>query len=409
MTGEPAGFERPVSPRGAHRSDPTSQLTPIRGELTTIHQGRIAPPPGSPASRFARPADRYEIPVEQPEPEPAGFPVRRLLTWLVAVMLVAVGAGWAYVKFLYNPKPDTDTIVQGSQSAGPRIERADELVRTYLTALATGDTGTAMSLGKVGSGDPAAIASEAYRVSLAAFPITDIQVPAIDNPSTVVPASYRIGDQEVTTQFRVVRDDSGFWELANATVQVELQKPNAENLPVLLNGVAVPGGVAELLPGRYVVSTGLPLVDYPETSTIAITNLDYDGRVQRVLTPLLTDAGRTALLEAGQVALNACLSSGSLEYGQCPNRLIGSAPYDPSSVRWELVGDPWSEASVALDPRDQTQGQLTAQLTFAVSFTYSDGSTNGRQVLSPVLATCSGSLMAGRGNQLTVLWGRPGG
>lgn len=402
------GFERPVSPRPSVRSDPSSEATPVRGE-TTIHAARTAPPPSPPTGRFDRPIDRYEIPVEQVEQVAKPFPVRRLITSLLVMVLIGVAAGWGYVRFLHNPTADDDTVVQGSASAGPKVERADQLVRDYLTALSVGDTELAMSLGHVGEGDPAAISPEAYQASLAAFPITDIRVPNLDNATTEVPASYRIGDEVVETRFKVTRDDQGSWELANATVQVELETPNAESMPVLLNGVPISGGLAEVLPGRYTVSTGMPLVDYPANSTVTITNLEYDGRVQRVLTPQLTDAGRAALLEVGQAALSTCLGSGSLDWGNCPNRIIGSAPYDPGSVRWEVLGNPWDQTNVALDAADPTQGRVTMIMQFAVSFTYTDGSTNGRQVLPQVLATYSGSMLVGHPNELEVFWSRTGG
>ncbi len=403
------GFENPVSPRPRYRSEPASQTTPIRGEQSLRPAEWSGPPTSPPAGRFDRPADRYAIPEPEPEVVARKFPWRRLLAWLVAMVLVGAGAGWAYVRFLHDPQPDDDTVVQASASARPKIPRADDLVRQYLDALAAGDTELAMSLGAVGAGDRAAIAPAAYAESLKVFPITDIRVPQMDAATTEVSASYLIGDRAEDTRFRVVRGDDGSWELAHSTVQVELQNPNATGMPVLLNGAPIRTGLAEVLPGHYTVTTGLPLVDYTEANSVVITNLEYDGRVQRVLTPVLTNAGRDALLAAGRSALSACLYSGSLTPAGCPNQLVSSAGYDPSSVRWEVVNDPFSAANLALDPTDQSNGQVSLVLQFAVAFSYSDGSTNGRQVLAPVSASYSGSLLVNNADDVRVSWSRAGG
>lgn len=406
MSERPNEFERPISPRPVFRSEPASQATPVRGDQAAepAPLDWASPPTAAPGGRFARPADRYEIPIEQAPEEVQPFNWRRLISSLVVVVVVGVVAGWAYVRFLYDPAPDDDTVVQISQSAGPRMERPDQLVREYLNALAAGDTTTALSLGAVGSGDPSAISPEAYAVSLLTYPITDIQVPQIDTATTEVPASYRIGDQQVNTRFRVVRDDSGSWQLAHATVQVELQKPTAPDLPVRLNGVVIPGGVAEVLPGHYQVSTGLPFVDYPQASAVAITNLEYDGLVQRQLTPVLTPQGREALLAAGQASLSDCLAAASLTPAGCPNQLTAPAPYDPGSVQWTLVVDPFTEANPALDPADQSRGLVSMVLRLQVGYNYTGGGANPAQTLAAQSVSYSSSLLAEDGEALVVTW-----
>lgn len=404
MSTGPGETERPISPRSDFVGGPAGQATPIRGEASLPQTAWTGPPTTPPVGRFARPVERYQIPEIEAEPVERSFPWRRAIGWLLATILVGVSAGWAYVRFVHDPRPDDDTVVTTSASAGPRIPRADTLVRQYLEALAAGDTATAMSLGAVGDGNPAAISPAAYARSLQTHPITEIRVPQLDNATTEVPASYRVGDQEVSTRFRVTRDDTGSWQLAHSTVQIELQVPNASGMPVLVNGVAIPSGVAEVLPGHYEVSTGLPLVGYPEHNSVLITNLEYDGRVQRVLTPVLTQAGRDAMLAAGRDALSACLGMASLAPPGCPNQVSNPAPYDPGSVRWELIGNPFGAANPALDPVDQTRGQVSMVLQFGVRFSYTDGSTNGYQALDPVSASYSGSLLVDTTQAVEVGW-----
>lgn len=402
------GFEHPVSPHPQFSSGPASQSTPIRGERSLRPSNWSGPPTSPPAGRFGRPEDRYEIPKPTVEAEPRSFPWRRLAAWLMATTVIAVAAGWAYVEFIHDPKPDDQTIVPPASSAtGPQIERPDELVRQYLTALAAGDTDLARSLGAVGDGDPAAISPQAYQLSLQQSPITDIKVPAMDTASTEVPASYRMGGVEVNTRFKVKRDDQG-WRLTRASVQVELQNPHATSMPVLLNGVAISGDKAEVLPGHYNVTTGLPLVDYPARNVVDINSLEFDGIIQLRLTPELTQAGRDAMIAAGRASLSACLNSGSLAPPGCPNQLASTGSYDPGSVRWELLDDPFSQANPALDTADQTRGQVPLVLRFAVSFRYTDGSTNGRQELAPVSASYSGSLLVDDADAMQVEWSRAG-
>lgn len=406
--GTPDDFERPVSPRPQFASGPASQLTPVRGERSLRPANWSGPPTTPPAGRFGRPEDRYEIPKPPVIEAPPSFAWRRLIAWLLATAVLAVTAGWVYVEFIRNPKPDGETVVPPAASAsGPQIERADDLVHEYLSALAAGDTELARSLGTVGDGDPAAISPQAYQASLQQAPITDIRVPSMDGASTEVPASYRMGDVEVNTRFKVRRDDQG-WRLTRSTVQVELQNPHATAMPVLLNGVPITGEKAEVLPGYYNVTTGLPLVDYPVRNVIDINSLEFDGIIQLRLTPELTQAGRDAMLAAGRASLSACMNSGSLTPAGCPNQLVSSGSYDPGSVRWELVNDPFAQANPALDTADQTLGQVPLVLRFAVSFTYSDGSTNGRQVLAPVSASYSGSLLVDDADAMQVEWSRAG-
>lgn len=359
----------------------------------------------APAGAATKNRPRYERPVEIIEAPPAPKPWRKITILFVATITVAVLAGVGYVRFIHRQSIDPTTQVsQSAKTEGPQFTRADQLVRSYLAALAAGDSETAKSLGGQGSGDPAAITKDAYARSLAQYPISQIRVAAAgENPSSVE-ASYQLGDQPVTTRMRVSRTADGSWQLARSTVEIALTNRAAPELPVRLNDEPISSGVAELLPGHYVVSSGLPYIDYPEDNSLTITNLDYVGRVERELTPTITPEGRDALLNAARASIDRCLQAKTLNPAGCPNQLAAGKQYQPETVRWSLINDPFQTTVPALDSTDPTRGQATMLLKFQVSFSFADGSTNGEQLLDATSASVSASLLIADDDQIEVQW-----
>lgn len=357
-------------------------------------------------TRFGRPVSRYQIPVEQTEPQPRSVNWKRIVTILVSVVVLGVAAGWVYVEFFRNTRPDEATIVANQSTAAnqPRIAQPDAVVRQYLNALANGDVATAMSLGPRSDGDTSAISPEAYAKSLKTHPITNIKVPRQPNAATYVNASYKIGDQQVDSRFKVVRDDAGGWQLAQSTIHFHFNSPDAEQIPLQLNGVPISGRDAALLPGSYSVGTGLPYLNFGDDTNMLITNLEYEGVVQRSLTPTLTQQGAQVLMDAGRASLNACMAAGSLTPPGCPNQLRAASPYEPGTVRWSLLNDPFVNTSAALDVNDQTRGQASLLLSFEVSFRYTDNTTSGNQQPTPVNASFSASMLVSDPSQLIVTW-----
>ncbi len=353
---------------------------------------------------YARPVNRYVAPVEVVEQETPPINWKRMATLVVATVLVAVLAGWAYVTYLHHPAPPPETQISQSGGTGPRFARADQLVREYLQALSEGNTQLAMSLGATGTSNTSIITQEAYARSLQTHPITDIRVPNAPDNATSIEAHYRLGDQQVDTQIRVVRDSTGSWQLSHSTVEITLASPADDSMPIVLNGVVLTSNTVQLLPGHYTVTSGLPFIDYPADNSLTITNLEFDAQVQRSLTPMITEQGRTALIQAASAALNSCLAAKTLTPTGCPNQLGTNTPYDPSSVRWSLANDPFSNAPPALDSRDPSRGQMSVLLKFSVSFTYTDGSTNGEQNLNSVSASVSASLVVQSADQLQIAW-----
>lgn len=356
--------------------------------------------------RYSRPVDRYTVPEEEIEQPKHTLNVRTLLIGLVGLIIFGIVAGFLYVRFIRDVAPSADVSVKPSTSTsgGPRIGTPEEVVRKYLHALADGDVTTAISMGPRSPGEMVAITSQAYAKSLQTHPITDISVPRQDNVSSFVAASYKVGGQQVDTRFRVQRNDDGGWRLARSTIEFKFNYRNAEGLPLLLNGERLEGTTAALLPGSYSVATGLPFIDFGRDDRVTISNLEYEGTVQRTLTPALTAEGGKVLLQAGRNSLQECLNSGSLNPSGCPNQMHASAPYEPSSVKWALIDDPFANTAGSLDINRATWGQASVLLRFEVSFTYTDGTTSGTQRPTPITASFGADMSVTDQAAVRVVW-----
>lgn len=408
-------WEPPVDP-WADDPGAASQATPVRpdridreAEPTTIRRRRNLPSSPPSAQVFAgRPTDRFVAPVEEGPAQKRPVPYRKLAIGILALVIVAIAIGAVYVRYFYRPGVDGGTVVPPDPSTSQvKVERPDEVVRRYLTALSTGDVATALQFGPVnGQGSTALLTEQAYRESLRTHPISNIQVPNIETNTSEVRASYRLGDQDVSSVFRMRRTDDGNWQLAHTTVTVRFDAVNSSNLPLIINGVEVPGAnpLFELLPGYYSVATGLPFVTYPQTNAVLLSNLEYDGTAVRTLNPTLTDDGAEALMTMAQQSLSSCLATKELAPANCPNRVTALQPVNADTITWTLVGDPLGTARPALNSSDLSRGEVSMSLQFIPDWVYADGSTPGRRATEPISANISASLDVASAAELRPLW-----
>jgi len=65
---------------------------------------------------------------------------------------------------------------------------------------------------------------DALKASLAAAPITNINVTAADATASTIHASYQLGTQAVVSDFHVVKQDDGNWQLTASTTTVLAQR-----------------------------------------------------------------------------------------------------------------------------------------------------------------------------------------
>ena len=372
-------------------------------------------PPVTRASQvptYAEAAQRYQVPGERfvapAPPRPAGrrsVPVKALVSWVLALVLLGVIGGVVYVRYLRTPEQDPAVkLPEASASASVKVSQPDDLVRTYLTALSRGDVTTALALGGTTStGSRALLTGPAYQASLKAAPIGNIQVERPDPSVTDIPASYTLAGRAIRTSFKVAKQDDGSWQLVNTTATVRFRATNAQELPLLVNGVEVELDTPiQVLPGRYTVTTGLPLVAYDASSSLTVADLTQPELPSQNLTPEITKEGSAALLEAAQQSLTLCLSRKELAPANCPLAMTSSKPVQQGSIRWAAVGDQWQGARPALSAHDQSIGEITLSLNLTISVRYDSGALGP----SPYRrnATVSASLLAQSPAELTVRW-----
>ncbi|MBF6842051.1 hypothetical protein, partial [Acinetobacter baumannii] len=79
------------------------------------------------------------------------FPLRTLAITLATMLVLDVGAGVFYVRFLRTVEADPATVVQVTETASrPAVRTPQEAVRGYFDALAQGDIERALSFGPPG-------------------------------------------------------------------------------------------------------------------------------------------------------------------------------------------------------------------------------------------------------------------
>ena len=354
----------------------------------------------------ARDQSRFEPPVIEPEVERKPFPWRAVVLLFVLVLVAAVAAGAVYALFLRETEVDPATIVQVSEgpTAAP-IRSPQDAVRQYFEALADGDIRTALSLGEVGGiGSRALLSTNAHAAMREAAPIEGIQILTEDPGATEVDVTYTLAGNQVTTTVPVVRSDSGSYELARTTVTVLIELDQADAVPLLVNGVEVQKfAPLEVVPGFYRVSSGLRFIEYPQDNSFTIGSLGFATETRLTATPRLTDAGADALRAAVDRSLRNCFSQRALSPEGCPQSIRAPQSVNPSTIQWELIGNPMANSEPSLSAEDMSVGSMTLDLRYSVSFAYQDGSDSGRNDGARA-ARATANMLGDDPSQVSVTW-----
>jgi len=294
------------------------------------------------AGRFTAPAEKTRVARR-----------KRPTVWVLGTVGVVLLGLLAYVVWDQN-RPvavSPDIIVPSSaEASAPKVARGDLAVKGYLEALAAGDIDKAISYGPVGGGSHALLVPDALKASLAAAPITNINVTAADATASTIHASYQLGTQAVVSDFHVVKKDDGNWQLAASTTTVRLSAKRTDNVPLVINGQTIgPVVELELVPGTYTMATGLPYLDYQSTTKITVNDLNYTKPIAEL--PIdVTPEGRTALVQAAQASLAACVDYQQLSPPNCPMVEPTTRSVISSTIKRELiVPDPVSGAQWVVD------------------------------------------------------------
>lgn len=302
--------------------------------------------------------------------------------WVLGLVVVIVVGFVSYLIWDRNrPVTVSSQIVVPTSAAAsaPRVARGDLAVKGYLEALAAGDITKALSYGPVGGGSRALLVADALKASNAAAPITNINVTPADVTASTIHASYQLGTQAVVSDFKVVKRDDGNWQLAASTTTVRLEAKRSTDVPLLINGQAIgPVVELELVPGTYTMTTGLPYLQYQSSTSITVNDLSYSKPISDLPVDV-TDQGKTALTQAAQASLAACMDYKQLAPTNCP---MGSeavaAPIIPSSIKREpVVSDPLSGAQWVADSTDAAIASAIVTVHYKISVTYATGQPGG--------------------------------
>ncbi len=362
-------------------------------------ESRFAPPaerPGipdlePPRERFAPvpipggPTDlprggRFAAPEDLTNPEPPQRRPFRLPRWVagLAVLLVLglVGAG---IWWRFRPVVIDGAITAPTSAAPvnkPKVGKPEDAVRGYLTALKDGDINRALSYGPVGPGSRVLLTDAALKDAQTRAPIGNIDVPAVTSNTSSIRARFTIGTEAVDRTFNVTKTDDGGWQLAKTTTTVQLSAKRSTRVPLLVNKQAIENvAVLELVPGVYHFETGLPFLRYAASTDIKVQSLDYNEPIN-VLNLELTEAGRAALLEQGQLSMKACLEQPTLNPPNCPFGFV--APQPVTNIRWTQTKDPWPGVQLTLTKEDPAVAEANFTISLNAAVEYANGSKSDR-------------------------------
>ncbi len=262
-------------------------------------------------------------------------PVRRGLVALLAGLAGVFALAVVAVYLTWGPNP-----VLGPRSG----TAATQTVHRYLQALADRDAATALGYALQPPSDPSLL-NEAVLARLRDdTPITDIRVGAPVEPGRV-PASYRLGDRQVSTVFQLTLQDDA-WRLNQVAAVIDL---SGFPVPVQVNGVEPASPLPALFPGRYRVTSAAPRYAI-ENAGFEIADPSQQPLVRGDLS--LSATGRAEVIAAARQHLDDCLRQDELDPDGCGFSIThpDQTPLDESTVSWSVRGSAdFTDLDVELD------------------------------------------------------------
>lgn len=270
----------------------------------------------------------------------------------------------------------------GGGSGPAKTDTQDAVVKSYLQAIAAGDAKKALSLVAQKPATTDFLTDGVLEESAKAGKITQINVPKVQSEySSIVNASYSVGDESVSETFYVSKTADGYAvkEVGN---DLDLSRLRANTLPLLINGKQVETDKVVLFPGVYTVTSGTPNVAYGETGKLTVKGgSDYVSTID--LQPTLTPAGEKAFTAAVRQSTLSCLKKKELSPTNCPNQAGSSQSYkiDKATIAWKLKD---SDAFANLKPRLDYDNPALASVypSLQMEITASCSSPSGRCSLS---------------------------
>jgi len=255
----------------------------------------------------------------------------------------------------------------------------------YLTALSSGDAGSALSYGATKPAESSMLTDKVLADASKRAPLTSIDVPAVEDQTPAsVRASYKIGETPVSETFTVIKQGEE-WKLERVAADVELGPVRSGSVPLLINGTRVSKGAVSLFPGSYTFSTGLDYVDYGSKPTILIkTPSAFPNTTELAIR--VNGKGKSAAITAARKSYAKCLKSDDPAPSKCPNRWTSNdANWRKGTVDWEQRGsDPFKKAKVITSG---VQAQVHIPLRVELSGTCTQGGRTGRCLGATITGT----------------------
>jgi hypothetical protein len=256
-----------------------------------------------------------------------------IITGLLALLLLATAGVVGFIKWRND---------RGVPGSAPQVT-ASETVKGYLGALAAGNADK--TIGYLAAKPPSSdlMTDSVLAASIKAAPITGIRVPAVTDPNArVVPAFYRIGNQQVRTSFTVHKVEGNF-VIDNGFLTIDVSKL-PHQLPIDVNGVRMSGDKITVLPGSYQLSVPNDLLDLGDDAAFTVTGPQDVPAL--AVDPELSAAGQQAFRAAVSAAVADCLKSTDPNAG-CGLRVSARMPDGSKivggSVRRQLSADTKSQ------------------------------------------------------------------
>ena len=267
---------------------------------------------------------------------------------VVALILIGVVAVGIFAARSPQAGPNTPPDRSSGPTAAPPVSaNPSDAVDSYLQALASGDADAALALTADVPAQRPLLTSAVLAQSRKLGGVSQISVaPVSDQSATSIPATYRVGKVQVNEAFQVAKV-GGQWKLNRTYEQPDLASVIGSSYPVLVNNTRVSGLRAYAFPGTYAITTGSPFVSY-SAKTIVVEGPSRDATVPRV-SPRITTTGSKRMVAAAKSSLNACLKQRKLAPKGCPFAATATGyKVTQSSVRWNLVGNPFKKAKAGL-------------------------------------------------------------
>ncbi len=288
---------------------------------------------------------------EQPSAPP---PRRSRSRWIAAVAFLVLAVLIGGIAWLLRPQPPA--------SSAPATT-PQQAVTGYLNALVAADADQALEYALNRPTDTTLLTRDMLEASHRTAALAVVNVPEVNGSGTVaVPAEVKLGDKAATITFSATQTEAG-WRLAQVTSTID-PGPLPAELGATLNGQPLTDPAhLEVFPGVYVFGEKLREI----TLDGAKVTVDAVGEdIRAGLQPVLTAAGEKQASKVAAAALQRCLAKKAPAPDGCPNSVaIGKdQKVDTKSIRWDLIGDPWKNATYTLDVADPTNARGAARLKF---------------------------------------------